>query len=147
MEASGSSLFLNLMLADLPVQTIGSMPSIRWMREGTVTAGSLCTAQAVIKQIGINGVALSSLCIALHTFGVLVLQWRVPRHDSKLAVVFVWVFIALVLGIPNAVHRKEVYYGPPVTGSGSTRNTPLLGSSPSTCGFGRRASLWPSCMA
>lgn len=111
MDASGSSLFLNLMVADL-LQAIGSMPSIRWMREGTVTAGSLCTAQAVIKQIGINGVALSSLCIGIHTFGVLVLQWKVPRHASKLAVVFIWVFIALVVGIPNAVHRKEVYYGP-----------------------------------
>ncbi|KAF6763307.1 hypothetical protein DFP72DRAFT_986958 [Ephemerocybe angulata] len=110
MDASGSSLFLNLMVADL-LQAIGSMPSIRWMREGTVTAGSLCTAQAVIKQIGINGVALS-FCIGIHTFGVLVLQWKVPRHASKLAVVFIWVFIALVVGIPNAVHRKEVYYGP-----------------------------------
>ncbi|RXW18065.1 hypothetical protein EST38_g7787 [Candolleomyces aberdarensis] len=93
------------------LQAIGNLPSIRWMRHGSVSEGSLCTAQAVIKQIGINGVALSSLFIALHTFGVLVLRWKVPRHASKVGVAFIWIFIALVVGIPNAVHRNDVYYG------------------------------------
>jgi len=32
-DASGSSLFLNLMLADI-LQAAGSMPSIAWMRTG-----------------------------------------------------------------------------------------------------------------
>ncbi|KAG2016372.1 hypothetical protein CC2G_009543 [Coprinopsis cinerea AmutBmut pab1-1] len=57
-DLTDSSLFLNLMLADL-IQAIGNMPNIRWMREGRITEGTLCTAQAVIKQIGINGVALT----------------------------------------------------------------------------------------
>ncbi|KAJ2919918.1 hypothetical protein MD484_g441, partial [Candolleomyces efflorescens] len=109
-DASGSEIFLTLMLADL-LQAIGNLPSIRWMRDGYVTEGSLCTAQAVIKQIGINGVALSSFFIALHTFGVLVLRWKVHRHASKVGVALIWVFIGIVVGIPNAVHRNDVYYG------------------------------------
>ncbi|KAJ2922562.1 hypothetical protein H1R20_g14516, partial [Candolleomyces eurysporus] len=109
-DASGSILFLNLMLADL-LQAIANMPNIRWMREGKVTEGTLCTTQAVIKQIGINGVALSSLFIALHTFSVLILRWKVRRHAPEAGVAFIWIFIVLVVGIPNAVHRNERYYG------------------------------------
>ncbi|TFK18819.1 hypothetical protein FA15DRAFT_675005 [Coprinopsis marcescibilis] len=109
-DVTDSSLFLNLMLADL-LQALGGMPSIRWMREGRVTEGSLCTAQAVIKQIGINGVALTSLAIAVHTFLVLVFRWRAPRHISKFLVLGVWIFTALVVSIPYAIHRNEPYYG------------------------------------
>ncbi|CAA7260692.1 unnamed protein product [Cyclocybe aegerita] len=110
-DASDSSLFLNLMLADL-IQAIGNMPNIKWMADAEITEGPLCTAQAVIKQIGIVGVAMTSLAIAVHTFSILVLRWRAPRHISKFVVVGVWVFTALVIGIPNAVHRNERYYGP-----------------------------------
>ncbi|TEB19065.1 hypothetical protein FA13DRAFT_1744787 [Coprinellus micaceus] len=103
-DASGSSLFRNLMIADL-IQAAGSLPIARWMRDGHITAGPTCTAQAVLKQIGINGF------IGLHTFSVLILGWRLHRHASKIGVLVVWVFTALVVGIPNAVHRNKVYYG------------------------------------
>ncbi|TFK21879.1 hypothetical protein FA15DRAFT_672092 [Coprinopsis marcescibilis] len=109
-DVTDSSLFLNLMLADL-LQALGGMPSIRWMREGRITEGPLCTAQAVIKQIGINGVALTSLAIAVQTFSVLILRWRAPRRISKLLVLGVWIFTALVVSIPYAVHRNKPYYG------------------------------------
>ncbi|KAH6906349.1 hypothetical protein BKA70DRAFT_1105730 [Coprinopsis sp. MPI-PUGE-AT-0042] len=109
-EATDSSLFLNLMLADL-LQAIGNMPSIKWMRDGVRRCWSLCTAQAVIKQIGINGVALTSLAIAVHTFSILVLRWRAPRHICKFMVIGVWVLTALLVGIPNIVRRNEQYYG------------------------------------
>ena len=42
---------------------------------------------------------------------MLVLRWRVPRHASKFGVAFIWIFIGLVVGIPNAVHRNDIYYG------------------------------------
>ncbi|KAF8149493.1 hypothetical protein B0H34DRAFT_189084 [Crassisporium funariophilum] len=77
-----------------------------------ITEGSLCTAQAVLKQIGIVGVAMTSLAIAVHTFSILVLRWKAPRHISKYVVLGVWIFTALVIGIPNAIHRNEKYYGP-----------------------------------
>ncbi|KAJ2922566.1 hypothetical protein H1R20_g14517, partial [Candolleomyces eurysporus] len=61
--------------------------------------------------LAFDGCEMGSLFIALHTFGVLVLRWKVPRHASKIGVAFIWFFIALVVGIPNAVHRNDVYYG------------------------------------
>ncbi|KAJ2935161.1 hypothetical protein H1R20_g1907, partial [Candolleomyces eurysporus] len=97
-DVSASILFLNLMLADL-LQAIGNMPSFQWMRDREVTEGTLCTAQAIIKQIGINGVALSSLR-------------TVTPLALKCVIAFIWVFIGLVVGIPNAVRRNEpTYYG------------------------------------
>lgn len=59
-DATGSSLFWNLMMADL-LQAIACLPSIRWMLDGVITEGSLCTAQAVIQQFGVNGAALSQV--------------------------------------------------------------------------------------
>ncbi|KAJ3542550.1 hypothetical protein NMY22_g3467 [Coprinellus aureogranulatus] len=109
-DASGSSLFRNLMIADL-LQAAGSLPIAKWMRDGHITTGSTCTAQAVLKQVGINGVALSSLVIGLHTFSVLILGWRLHRHTSKIGIFAVWAFTALVVGIPYAVNRNQVYYG------------------------------------
>ncbi|KAH9484864.1 hypothetical protein JR316_0001766 [Psilocybe cubensis] len=109
-DATDSSLFLNLMFADM-IQAIGNMPSIRWMEDGFITEGQLCTAQAAVKQVGIVGVALTSLAIGVQTFSILVLRWRAPKHISKLLVVGIWIFAGLVIGIPNAVHRNTVYYG------------------------------------
>ena len=39
----------------------GFFPNIRWMALARVESGTLCTAQAVLKQIGIVNVSLSSL--------------------------------------------------------------------------------------
>ncbi|KAF8894349.1 hypothetical protein CPB84DRAFT_1682661 [Gymnopilus junonius] len=109
-DATDSGIFLNLMLADL-VQGLGIMPNIRWMEQATITEGHICTAQAVLKQVGIVGVSMSSLAIAIQTFAVLILRWRMPRHFSKFLVLGIWVFDAMVIGIPNIVHRNKRYYG------------------------------------
>ncbi|RXW18068.1 hypothetical protein EST38_g7786 [Candolleomyces aberdarensis] len=96
-DASGSSLFLNLMLADL-VQAIANMPNIRWMREG-VNKPSFKLISSLV--------AYSNP----YPLFVLILRWKVPRHAPEAGVAFIWIFIALVVGIPNAVHRNESYYG------------------------------------
>jgi hypothetical protein len=49
--------------------------------------------------------------IAVHTFSVLVLRWNPPKYASKAMVIGVWVLTALIIGIPNAVHRNQHYYG------------------------------------
>ena len=55
--------------------------------------------------------------IAIHTFMVLVLEWRDrgPVSLSTALVVAVWVCTALIVGIPNAVHHNapadQPYYG------------------------------------
>jgi hypothetical protein len=40
-----------------------------------------------------------------------VLRWKVHPHASKVGVVLIYIFIGIVVGIPNAVHRNDVYYG------------------------------------
>jgi len=112
-DATSSDLFLNLMLADL-IQAIGGFPNIRWMSAGAVLPGRMCTAQAIFKQIGIVGVSMTSLAIALHTFSVLVLRWRGPPNFPKYVIIGIWAFTAFDIVIANVVHRHEVYYG--VTG-------------------------------
>ncbi|KIM45490.1 hypothetical protein M413DRAFT_24685 [Hebeloma cylindrosporum] len=109
-DATDNSIFLNLMLADL-IQALGYLPIIKWMVNGAITEGRLCTAQAVVKQVGIVGVATTSLAIAVHTFCVLVLRWSAPNYISKLVVLMIWIFTALVIGIPNIIHMKVQYYG------------------------------------
>lgn len=50
--------------------------------------------------------------IAVHTFCVLVLRWKGPDYVSKLVVLTIWGFTALVIAIPYSVHRNERrYYG------------------------------------
>jgi len=82
-----------------------------WMSIGVIKEGPFCTTQAVVKQIGADGVALSSLAIAVYTFCVLVLRWNVTRYISKLVVVVIWIFIALVIVIPYIPYRKKKIYG------------------------------------
>lgn len=110
-DATSSLLFLNLMVADL-IQGLGVTPNIKWMADGVISEGRLCTTQAVLKQIGIVGVALTSSAIAFHTFCVLVLHWKEPPQLPKYVIVGIWTLTALILGSANAVHRNEVYYGP-----------------------------------
>ncbi|KAF9526925.1 hypothetical protein CPB83DRAFT_895778 [Crepidotus variabilis] len=110
-DASDSGLFLNLMFADL-IQACGWLPNIKWMVDATITDGHLCTAQAVLKQVGLVGTCLTSLAIALHTFGVLVLRWKPSRHLNKAIILCVWVVTALIVIIPAATPRNEPLYGP-----------------------------------
>jgi len=46
-----------------------------------------------------------------HTFCVLILHWRGPEYISKLVVLMIWGFTALVIAIPYRLHRNERYYG------------------------------------
>ena len=49
--------------------------------------------------------------IAIHTFVILVLRKGIKKHTSKYVVLSIWIFTALVMGVPYAVHRNEQYYG------------------------------------
>ncbi|CAE6407962.1 unnamed protein product [Rhizoctonia solani] len=48
--------FINLLFFDM-LMAIGSVLNAHWVRAGKVEVGGLCTAQAVIKQMGNVGVA------------------------------------------------------------------------------------------
>jgi len=49
--------------------------------------------------------------IAAHTFCVLVLRWSAPKYISRLVVLIIWIFIALVIVIPYSIHRNQRFYG------------------------------------
>jgi len=102
--------FVNLLVSDL-IQAIGGIMSIKWIVDAGVTEGTLCTAQAIFKQMGDVGVALTSLTIALHTFCVLVFGFRSPPKTAIIVIATIWTFIALIVGLGVSTHRGEVYYG------------------------------------
>ncbi|KAG8898421.1 hypothetical protein FRC00_002841 [Tulasnella sp. 408] len=102
--------FFHLLFMDL-IQGLGSVLHIRWIHLQTVEAGSTyCSAQGFIKQFGNVGVALTTFVIAVHTFAVLFLRWRIP--DTKwlpLGVIgLIWLFLILATSIPWAT--KDDYY-------------------------------------
>jgi len=47
--------------------------------------------------------------IAVHTFCVLVLRWSAPKIFSKLVILMIWIFIALVIAIPYS--QNKLLYG------------------------------------
>lgn len=110
-DATDSSLFINLMIADL-VQAMGNILNVQWIKDAEITEGSLCSAQAVLKQLGSDSVALTCLAIALQTFFTLILRWNIRRTASKLTILGIWAFTGLVIGIPYAATRTQRYYGP-----------------------------------
>jgi len=96
---------LSLFMFDI-VQAIGGILNIRWAGRGVVTTGPYCSAQGIIKQIGELGTALITLILATHTF--ITALWRVgieARGFAFTVVGLTCIFIALWVGIPNAVHR------------------------------------------
>jgi len=90
------------MVADL-IQAFAELPNLKWMSDGVVTEGPLCTAQAVGRLVSVNGTLLLSLAIAVYTFCVLILRWRVQSYVSKLVVLVIWIFIALLIAIPSII--------------------------------------------
>ncbi|KAF5385417.1 hypothetical protein D9757_005381 [Collybiopsis confluens] len=124
------SYFINLLVFDL-IQAIGGIIDVKWVAIGNVTEGSLCTAQAIFKQIGDVGVALSNVVgtdllnsaaqgfspiytpkmIALHTFCVLVLRWNAPTRMAPFPLALIWTFIALIVGVSYATHKSRDFYG------------------------------------
>ncbi|KZV71956.1 hypothetical protein PENSPDRAFT_751336 [Peniophora sp. CONT] len=75
-----SAVFFICLVVCAVLQAIGGIMSAAWVREMAVVAGSLCTAQAVIKHISDVGVAVWSFVIAAHSF---LLLWRAGGHSKK----------------------------------------------------------------
>ncbi|KAJ8508049.1 hypothetical protein ONZ45_g9638 [Pleurotus djamor] len=99
----------------------GGLLNIEWIIRAAVVEGSLCTAQGVLKQVGDVAVAFTSLTIAIHTFLVLVLRYRVPPRLRILSlsiptpfmiIAFIWLFVVLAVAIPAGLHQNsdQPYY-------------------------------------
>ncbi|KAK0441925.1 hypothetical protein EV421DRAFT_1711187 [Armillaria borealis] len=101
--------FVNLLVCDL-VQAIGQFFSVLRFTSKRVTDGTLCTTQGILKQLGDVGVALS-YAIALHTFLVLVCRFYSRPRTALIVIAAMWIFMALIVGISEAMHGDEDYYG------------------------------------
>ena len=73
----------------------------------TSIAGPWCVLLTYYHLIFLIG---NEQAIAVHTFCVLILRWRGPEYISKLVVLMIWCFTALVIAIPYCFHQNERYY-------------------------------------
>ncbi|KAL4241711.1 hypothetical protein ABKN59_000865 [Abortiporus biennis] len=104
--------FLSLLVSEI-IQAIGGIMNVRWIKEAAITEGAFCKTQGVMKQLGDVGVALAALAIAIHTFSVIVFQWR-PRQSPKIAVTVIsgiWLFMILIMAISLGTHKGNDYFG------------------------------------
>jgi hypothetical protein len=108
METQTHYYFVNLLIADL-IQAIGEICNIKWVAEAKITEGHVCTMQGMLKQIGPVGVALTTLAIAIHTVLILVFHLRTRAEPALIVIGFIWLFIALAVGIGYGIHKG--YYG------------------------------------
>lgn len=107
-DANGFSLLVSLVTADL-IQALGGMPNWRWMLNARVTEGASCSFQGAFLNVGNVAIALSSLSIAIHTFVVLVLHWRVTRFTLRIVVAGIWLITVLIVVICG--RGRAGYYG------------------------------------
>ncbi|KAI0766916.1 hypothetical protein BD413DRAFT_568049 [Trametes elegans] len=99
--------FICMLLCDL-AQTAGSIMSMRWYNQMAVVYEPYCTAQGVVKHVSDVGTALWSLIIALNTFWILFLRWKLRKVVLFAAVIGGWSSIgALVTAGPTGIHMTE----------------------------------------
>ncbi|KAG8755461.1 hypothetical protein FRC14_004028 [Serendipita sp. 396] len=90
------------------------MLTFGFVANGTVTEGTICTAQAALKQFGLVGAALWLLVIAIQTFSLLFYQAHPSRRVFFWTLSGVWILIFVIILIGPAI-------------LGSTRSVPFYG--------------------
>ncbi|KAJ7060759.1 hypothetical protein C8F01DRAFT_1025309, partial [Mycena amicta] len=103
---------LSLFCADL-LQSLGVVMDVRWINDGIVRVGSLCTAQGVLQNTGQAAIAITTFIITLHTFDSLWRAGGVRSRSTAYAIVgTVWTFLLLTVAISAGVHRSPSFYAP-----------------------------------
>ncbi|KAF9514277.1 hypothetical protein BS47DRAFT_1343219 [Hydnum rufescens UP504] len=107
-----SLLFLIAIFMD-SIQAMGNILSARWAFHGKVTEGSYCTAQAVLKQIGNDGVSWFTIAIAVMTFVQTMFPGKLNRSQARglaaAMIIFISLFLFLMITIPATTIPR--YYG------------------------------------
>ncbi|KAI8985552.1 hypothetical protein BD414DRAFT_488459 [Trametes punicea] len=99
--------FVSMLLCEV-VQTIGSILNLRWFDKGAVTYDPYCTIQGVLKHISDVGTAYWSLIIAMNTFWILFLRWKLRRVVLIAALVGGWSTIGAIVSTgPLAIQSVE----------------------------------------
>jgi len=102
---------LSLFFADL-LHALADLFSLKWVNEGNVYIGSICTAQSILTILGANSIAASTLAITVHTFAVV---WFKKGTSSGLLAIFIvagiWAYIVLINIVLIATHQNlsDVY--------------------------------------
>ncbi|KAF8327921.1 uncharacterized protein EI90DRAFT_1642206 [Cantharellus anzutake] len=107
-----SILFLFAVFSDM-VQSFANILSARWAFNGKVTEGSYCNAQAILKQVGNDGVACFTIAIAVLTFLQVMSPNALGRYGAKYfvigAIASTVLFIFLIITVPATIDHP--YYG------------------------------------
>ncbi|KAF8314363.1 uncharacterized protein EI90DRAFT_465085 [Cantharellus anzutake] len=107
-----SVLFLCAIFLDV-IQGISNILSVKWAFQGEITEGSYCTAQAVMKQLGNDGVAWFTIAIAvltyLQVFHNELLGERGAKKFMAVSIFVIALFLLLMISIPAS--SRHPYYG------------------------------------
>jgi len=112
-EGPADIYMLSLFLFDL-IMAIGWMSDVKWVVEGKLYTGKYCTAQGIVKQLGITGVALSTLAITIHTFMVVIWGKNHRLTIAYFVVASIWVFLIIFLSLSVGLntHGSNFYETP-----------------------------------
>ncbi|GAA5948640.1 hypothetical protein JCM21900_005198 [Sporobolomyces salmonicolor] len=115
LTSSHGILFVQLLFADL-LQAIGFLINYAWVARNAFPPQThptgLCTAQALLIEIGDMGSAFSSLLICINLFVVLVPQKHIPMRVVAAGMVGQWVIVGLLASVGSALVRDGVpFYG------------------------------------
>jgi len=95
---------LSLFAADL-LQSLGVILEVKWINDGKVSVGHLCTAQGVMLNLGETAIAMTTLIITLHTFSAI--WWGNGIRSLVVACILVgvlWFFLIPFVAISASVH-------------------------------------------
>jgi len=103
--------FISLLLCNL-LQAVGSIMSARWINMMRVEAGSFCVAQGVLRQAADVGSALWTMVIAIHSFYILFMEWRLSRLVLWINLFIGWaIIVAFIIAGPvtlDQMHRVGI---------------------------------------
>ncbi|KIM74393.1 hypothetical protein PILCRDRAFT_828227 [Piloderma croceum F 1598] len=105
---------LSLFTFDL-IMASGRVIDTKWIHEGKVYTGNICTVQGSVQQLGETGSALATLTIAVHTFVVILWGPRKRQYLTAYATVgLTWLFLVLFIAISVSLHThgSNVYENP-----------------------------------
>lgn len=94
---------INLFSAEI-IHGLSHAISMKWVIEGDVNAGTFCTTQGVLQQLGATCVALATLIIAVQTFATI---WWLHEPSIRAATITIsiqWIFVILFVAIGFGVH-------------------------------------------
>ncbi|KAG8898441.1 hypothetical protein FRB99_007435 [Tulasnella sp. 403] len=119
--------FLALLISNL-FMSMGSLMTVTSLVTGVAPLSRIicCVVQGAITQIGNVGMALANLVIAVHTFSVLIMQWR-PSNRLRLPLTVISIILLILLGLAAIqVTLRADFYGPS-DGSGCWSEARSLG--------------------